>query len=149
MEQPEHLFAREPERLAAAWRRERAATEGGDRSPNNLLEGVIESFVRQIGLGLSGIDGSPWGRTMGVLRVSAHCSSEKICDEFGALSRCLLDALGAMAAPSHESARVIRYIVEAAESMVTLHRRHFDHLGPEPAVPFPGLVVERMKPRDA
>jgi hypothetical protein len=147
MEHPEHLFARNSERLAAAWRRERAATEGGDKAPDNLLEGVVEDFVRQVGLGLSGVDGSPWGRTRGVLRVSRIYTPEKICDEFGTLSRCLLDALGATASPSHESARVIRYIVEAAECVMTLHRRRFHQVGPEPAVPFAGLVVERMEPR--
>jgi hypothetical protein len=147
METLGHPFAREPERLASAWRRVRVAQMGGDEAPDNLLEGVIEDFIRQMGLGLSGMEGSPWGRTVGILRVSARLGPGQICDEFGALSRCLLDALGAMAAPSKESSKVIGYIVEAAECVLTLHRRWFDRVGPEPAIPFLGLVVERMEPQ--
>ena len=64
------VFAGQPERLAAAWRRVRfaeARKDGG--APRNQLDSVVEPFIREVGRKLEGKEGSPWSRTRAVLRL--------------------------------------------------------------------------------
>ncbi len=66
------VFAGQPERLAAAWRRIRFAEARKEGSaPRNQLDSVVEPFIREVGRSLEGAAGSPWSRTRAVLRLSS------------------------------------------------------------------------------
>lgn len=138
------LFANQPERVAAAWRRVRyAQTKKGQ--PNlalNLLDSVIEPFVREIGFQLAGKTGNAWTRTTGVLRVSPERGPRGLYEEFAVLRRCLTDALDVVGASAEVRARVSACVDEAVDSSIA----HMVQLGSAeaeaPAVPFGGLVVE-------
>ncbi|MET0402191.1 MAG: hypothetical protein ABW123_07285, partial [Cystobacter sp.] len=62
------VFVGQPERLAAAWRRMRFAEARKDGAPpRNQLDSVVEPFIREVGRGLEGTEGSAWSRTRAVL----------------------------------------------------------------------------------
>lgn len=138
------LFANQPERVAAAWRRVRYANskKGQTYLPMNLLDSVIEPFVREIGFQLAGKAGSAWTRTTGVLRVSPERGPRGLYEEFAVLRRCLTDALDVVGASAEVRARVSACVDEAVDSSIA----HLVQLGSAdaeaPAVPFGGLVVE-------
>ena len=64
------VFTVRPDRLAAAWRRVRAASRPSRSLGQNQLDGVVDAFIREIGHQLAGVEGSPWSRCRGVLRLS-------------------------------------------------------------------------------
>jgi hypothetical protein len=141
------LFAGQPERLAAAWRRERFGTRGESLVPENLLDGVVEDFIRQVGLSLDGAPHRPWARTRGVLRLSVTRGARGLQEEFGALRRCLLDALEVSGGTADQVEEVNLAVDEAFESALGLHRRLLDPRAPGPRHPFGGLVVEIVEAR--
>src|SRR5919106_3484339 len=96
------LFIERPERIAAAWRRERYQEAARGSSARNLLDDVVEDFIRQIGHTLAGDAGSAWGRTTGVLRLSVARGTRALCEEFGTLRGCLLTALKVLDASPRE-----------------------------------------------
>src|SRR5688500_1372882 len=104
------LFIEQPERLAAAWRRERWQSSGKKNMPDNLLDGVVEDFVRQIGHSLRGVHDAPGSRTRGVLRLSLLRGDRALSEEFSALRRCLVDALAVVGASSKEHAVVVNAV---------------------------------------
>lgn len=138
------LFANQPERVAAAWRRVRYAQskKGQTHLPMNLLDGLIEPFVREIGFMLAGKAGSAWSRTTGVLRVSPERGPRGLYEEFAVLRKCLTDALDVVGASAEVRARVSASVDEAVDSAIA----HLVQLGSDgaeaPAVPFGGIVVE-------
>lgn len=138
------LFANQPERVAAAWRRVRysQSKKGQAQVQMNLLDSIIEPFVREIGFQLAGKAGSAWTRTTGVLRVSPERGPRGLYEEFAVLRRCLTDALDVVGATSEVRARVGACVDEAVDSSIA----HLLQLGSSdaeaPAVPFGGLVVE-------
>jgi hypothetical protein len=139
------MFLEQPQRLAGAWRRERwAAQERG--APESLFDGVVEDFIRQMGLCLRGQPQSAWAATRGVLRLSVARSEDAVIDELCALRTCLLDALGVVGATASERALVARSVDEAAVSALGLLRRLKNPAAPAPRVPFGGVVVELVEP---
>lgn len=138
------LFANQPERVAAAWRRVRYAQTKKNQThlPMNLLDSVIEPFVREIGFQLAGKAGKAWTRTTGVLRVSPERGPRGLYEEFAVLRKCLTDALDVVGASADVRAKVSACVDEAVDSSIA----HLVQLGAEaaeaPAVPFGGLVVE-------
>lgn len=136
------MFSEQPERLAAAWRRERFAETGKRAVPDNLLDGCVEDFVRQIGNSLRGMTGSAWARTRGVLRLSLMRGDRGIYEEFGALRRCLIDAVLVADATPAEQKQISVAIEEAVDSALTQLRRLENPSYPAPEVTFGGLVVE-------
>ncbi len=141
------MFTNQPERLAAAWRRVLYSRAGDDGVPDNLLDGVVEDFIRQTGRALEGASGNAWERTRGVLRISTTRGVRVLIDELGALRRCMLDALKVLGAPPKEASTVSHCIQQAAESAAAYHRRLIDPGAPAPKVLFGGLVVEVVETR--
>ena len=141
------MFIGQPERLAAAWRRERCAEAGRGEVPDNLLDACVESFIREMGLCLSGAPGVAWARTRGVLRLSVARGARRLYEEFGALRRCLLDALTVSDAPVADQQAVIEQIDHAVASSLGHLRVLEDPSAEGPEVPFGGLVVEVIEPR--
>jgi hypothetical protein len=135
------VFTQQPNRVAAAWRRVRySLTPRNERE--NLLDDVVESFVRELGYALSGREGSPWSRSKGVLKISPARGPHALFDEFAALRRCLNDALDVLGGGQGERLMVNAALDEAVDSAVALCRK-LEHPGtPGPQVPFGGLVVE-------
>ncbi len=144
------LFVRSPDRLASAWRRMRADQVSGRELPSSVLDGVVESFVREIGQALAGRKGSAWSRATGVLRLSSMRGTSGLFEEFAILRRCLNAALDAVGAPTEERVLVNAAVDEAVDSSVSMSERLRNPLAPPPRVPFGGLVVEvfdRVAPR--
>ncbi len=141
------VFTNQPERIAAAWRRVLYSHSGNEGVPDNLLDGVVEEFIRQTGRSLEGASGPAWSRTRGVLRISTSRGPKVLFNEFGALRRCLLDALGVIGGTPRDASTVTQCIQQAAESAAAYHRRLIDPDAPEPKVPFGGLVLEVVEPR--
>ena len=139
------LFIEQPERLAAAWRRVRYTAMGHRGFPDNLLDGCIDDFVRQIGHSLRGLNGEAWSRTRGVLRLSLGRGRRALQDEFSALRQCLIDALMVVDAETSEHAIVERSVQEALESCIAMSRRLVNPELPLPRVAFGGLVVELIE----
>lgn len=140
------MFSEQPERMAAAWRRERYSETGRQGTPDNLLDGCIEAFVREIGNTLLGVSGPAWGRSRGVLRLSSARGTRALYEEFGALRRCLLDALHVVDAPAEEQHAVIHAIDEAVDCSIAMCRRLREPTAAAPRVPFGGLMVEVIEP---
>jgi hypothetical protein len=137
------MFAEQPERLAAAWRRARFAEVGREGPPpRNQLEGVVEPFIRELGRGLEGKEGSPWSRTRAVLRLAPGRGQEALRQEFESLRRCLRDALETLGGSREERAAVERALDEAEDSALAHLARLANPLAPRPRVPFAGLVVQ-------
>lgn len=137
------MFANQPERVAAAWRRLRYAQQRktGEQQAN-LLDSLVESFVREVGMQLAGAPGSAWTRARGVLRVSHERGPRGLYEEFSALRRCLTDALDVVGATSEVRRDVNAAVDEAVDSAVG-HGQFLLNPGAEaPSVPFGGIVVE-------
>ncbi|HYO71979.1 MAG TPA: hypothetical protein VEU33_38480 [Archangium sp.] len=137
------VFAGQPERLAAAWRRVRfaeARKDGG--APRNQLDSVVEPFIREVGNKLEGKEGSPWSRTRAVLRLAPKRGVRALHEEFAALRRCLVDAVEALGGGDAERAVVNQALDEAVDSSVALMERLGNQLAPWPRVHFAGLVVQ-------
>jgi hypothetical protein len=137
------VFAEQPERLAAAWRRVRFAEARKDgQAPRNQLDSVVEPFIREVGRSMEGKDGSPWSRTRAVLRLAPKRGMGALHEEFAALRRCLVDAVEALGGGDEERAVVNRALDEAVDSAVALMERLTHPSAPRPRVPFAGLVVQ-------
>ena len=141
------LFIERPERLAAAWRRDRYQEAARGTSARNLLDNVVEDFIRQIGHTLAGVAGSAWGRTSGVLRLSIARGSRALCDEFGSLRACLLTALKVVDASPRDWEAVVVSVEEALTCALGHWRRLENPALPPPVLPFGGLVVQVIEPR--
>ena len=136
------VFTQQPDRVAAAWRRVRFAQAKHTAVPSNLLDNVVEPFVRELGSYLAGKPGSPWSRTSGVLRISPERGARGLYEEFAALRRCLQDALEVLGGDGSQRAAVNAALDEAVDSSVALFQLTQDPTGESPRVPFGGLVVE-------
>lgn len=145
------MMAEQPERLAAAWRRERFTETGKRAVPDNLLDGCVEDFVRQIGQSLRGVNGPAWSRTRGVLRLSLVRGERALFEEFGALRRCLVDALQVVDADTTEHQMIVTSIDQAIDSARASLRRLENPALPAPKIAFGGLVIELIEaqPRPA
>lgn len=135
------LVAR-PDRVAAAWRRVRFAEVQKGQVPDNLLDDVVESFVREIGHTLSGVEGRAWSRTRGVLRISSERGVQALYAEFSALRRCLVDAVEVLGGTELDRGLIHRCVDEAVQSAAAHFSRLTEPFGIEPSVPFGGIVLE-------
>jgi hypothetical protein len=138
------VFAQQPDRVAAAWRRLRYAAVPDGLQRNNLLDDVAEPFVREIGAALEGAPGSPWARTQAVLRISRARGAVALWEELTALQRCLLDACDALGGSDLER-QLIMVAVEEAVGSAHAHYRHLFEGAPPPGLVFGGLVVEQYE----
>jgi len=136
------VFAQQPDRVAAAWRRVRYAEGRKGEVPHNLLDDVVEPFICEVGRGLSGNPGSAWARTRGVLRLSPERGVRALYDEFAALRRCLVDALEVLGGTDEDRNTINRAVDEAVDSAVASFQQLSDGRAEAPRVPFGGLVVE-------
>jgi hypothetical protein len=136
------VFTQQPERLAAAWRRVRCMGNTKPYAPQSLLDGLVEPFIREVGLNLAGEQSSAWSRTRAVLRLSAERGARGLYEEFALLRRCMVDAVEVLGGGDPERAMVNRSVDEAVDSAVALLQRMKDPSAEEPRVPFGGLVVE-------
>ncbi|WP_224248690.1 hypothetical protein [Hyalangium gracile] len=136
------VFTHQPDRLAAAWRRVRCTGGNQLHPPQSLLDGLVEPFIRELGLSLAGEKSSPWSRTRAVLRLSPDRGARGLYDEFAVLRRCLVDAVEVLGGGDPERAVINRSLDEAVDSAVALLQRLKDTGAEEPRVPFGGLVVE-------
>ncbi|XXF75473.1 hypothetical protein P2318_20655 [Myxococcaceae bacterium GXIMD 01537] len=139
------VFAQQPHRIAAAWRRMRHVERRGEAPALGLLDGLVEDFVREVGLGFEGNEVDAWSRTRGVLRLSTERGARGIHEEFASLRRCLVDAVEVLGGGDEERARVNRVVDEAVDSAVALYERMVDPAAPAPRQPFGGLVVEHFE----
>src|SRR5438093_9116510 len=126
------LFTTQPDRLAAAWRRLRFEQGDRNRPPVNLLDSVVEPFVRELGNQLTGSAGSAWTRCTGVLRLSPERGARGIYEEFAALRRCLNDALEVLGAEAHERAIVNASLDEAVDAAIAALKRLANPAADEP-----------------
>ncbi|WP_422723987.1 hypothetical protein [Hyalangium rubrum] len=136
------VFTQQPDRLAAAWRRVRCMGSSQMHPPPSLLDGLVEPFIRELGLSIGGDETSPWSRTRAVLRLSPERGARALYDEFAVLRRCLVDAVEVLGGGDPERAVVNRALDEAVDSAVALLQRMVDASAEGPRVPFGGLVVE-------
>jgi hypothetical protein len=137
------VFAEQPERLAAAWRRVRfAETRKDGQAPRNQLDSVVEPFIREVGRSMEGKEGSPWSRTRAVLRLAPRHGGRALHEELAALRRCLVDAVEALGGGDEERTVVNRALDEAVDSAAALMERLTNPLALRPRVPFGGLVVQ-------
>lgn len=136
------VFDQQPDRVAAAWRRVRFSECPKGQVPDNLLDDVVENFVREIGAKLAGAKGSPWSRTRGVLRIAPERGVQALFEEFHALRRCLFDAAEVLGGTPSERAIISAAVDEAVESSAALYGALTDPLAFNLTVPFGGLVVE-------
>lgn len=136
------VLIEQPDRVTAAWRRLCYAQGKKGEVPSNLLETVVEPFVREIGHRLAGGDQSAWSRTRGVLRISPERGVRRLYDEFATLRRCLQDVVEVLGGGMRERAVVNAALDEAVDSAVALARQFEDPDAEGPVVPFGGLVVE-------
>lgn len=138
------VLAQQPDRVAAAWRRLRHAALPDGQLRNNLLDDVVEPFVKEIGMALEGLPGSPWGRTQAVLRISRARGEGALWEELTALQRCLLDACEALGGSDLER-QLIQVAVEEAVGSAHGHYRHLFEGADPPVLTFGGLVVEQWE----
>ncbi len=136
------VFTQQPERLAAAWRRVRCMGNTKAYAPQSLLDGLVEPFIREVGLNLAGEESSAWSRTRAVLRLSTERGARGLYEEFALLRRCMVDAVEVLGGGDPERAVVNRSVDEAVDSAVALLQRMKDTSAEAPRVPFGGLVVE-------
>jgi len=130
-----------PDRIASSWRR-LCWSHRQFKSDVHLLDGVVESFIRELGRRMNGASGSAWGRTTGVLRLSRQRGERALALEFHLLQRCLLDALHVLGGTEQEQEQIRQAILEGAESALTTLAVLENRLKSSPRVPFNGLVVE-------
>ncbi|HZN93236.1 MAG TPA: hypothetical protein VFB81_11060 [Myxococcales bacterium] len=138
------VLAQQPDRVAAAWRRLRHAGLPDGQLRNNLLDDVVEPFVKEIGAALEGTPGSPWGRTQAVLRISRARGAGALYDELTALKKCLFDACDALGGSDLERTLIGIAVEEAADSAHAHYRHLFENAEP-PVLTFGGLVVEQYE----
>jgi hypothetical protein len=138
------VFAQQPDRVAAAWRRVRWSTLYLGTYTANALDDVVESFVREIGATLEGAAGPAWSRCRGVLRLSRARGARALAEEFDALRRCLIDASDALGGTDREREIIRGSVDQALQSALEQHYFLFE-TGKPPAVPFGGLVVEKYE----
>jgi len=136
------VFTQQPDRVAAAWRRVRFAQQKKGATLHNLLDDVIEPFIRAIGGSLAGEATSAWTRTQGVLRLAPGSGAKPLYDEFISLRRCLVDALEVLGGGEAERTIVERAVDEAVDSAVAVLQRMTNPAAAGPRVPFGGLIVE-------
>ncbi|KFE70819.1 hypothetical protein [Hyalangium minutum] len=136
------VFTQQPERLAAAWRRVRCMGGSQAHPPQSLLDGLVEPFIREVGMNLAGANSSAWTRTRAVLRLSPERGARALYEEFALLRRCMVDAVEVLGGGDSERAVVNRSVDEAVDSAVALLHRLRDVAAEGPRVPFGGLVVE-------
>ena len=136
------VFAQQPDRVAAAWRRVRYAEGRKGAVPHNLLDDVVEPFICEVGRSLAGDESSAWGRTRAVLRLSRERGVRALYEEFAALRRCLVDALEVLGGTDAERTTINRAVDEAVDSAVAYFQRLADPGADAPRVSFGGLVVE-------
>ena len=136
------LFTRQPDRLAAAWRRVCFGAGPQNEPSAQLLDAVVEPFVKEVGHALAGAAGSAWSRCRGVLRVSPAQGTKKLFDEFAALRRCLHDALEVTGGQPGEREAIDTAIDEAVDSSMAIYERYLNPKAQGPKIPFGGLVVE-------
>ncbi|MCP3105000.1 hypothetical protein LZ198_39655 [Myxococcus sp. K15C18031901] len=138
------FFRQQPDRIAALWRRMRLTVHDADPAQMMLsqLDGLVEAFIREIGVTLEGDDTSPWSRTKAVLRLSPERGARALHEEFAALRRCLVDASEVLGGGEWEKERINRSVDEAVDSAVALLQKLRDSRVEGPRVPFGGLVVE-------
>jgi hypothetical protein len=141
------VFSQQPDRVAAAWRRVRLAQASHGAPVHNLLDDVVEPFIRELGRNLEGAAGSAWARTRGVLRVSPERGVQALQEEFVTLLRCLGDALNVLGAGPVQQALVRSALQEAMESALAHAHQLVEPSAPSPRVPFGGLVVELFERR--
>lgn len=130
-----------PERVTAAWRRLVQARRDEANSVL-LLDEVVEPFLREIGAALSGVGGSPWRRTRGLLKLSTSRGARALHEEFSLLRQCLFDALDVLDAGAGARFLVEAAFSEATDSAVALAEKLRDPAKEAPRVPFGGLWVE-------
>ncbi len=141
------VFSQQPDRVAAAWRRVRLVQATQGAPAHNLLDDVVEPFIRELGRSLEGAPGSPWARTRGVLRISHERGPGALQAEFFTLLRCLGDALDALGAPPSQQ-RLIRSAVREGMDSALAHAIHLAEPSlPVPDVSFGGLIVELFERR--
>jgi hypothetical protein len=140
------VFLKQPERIAAAWRRVRYAQSRAGLSAAHLIDGVVEPFVREVGQALLGTPGSPWSRTRGVLRISPSRGARGLYEEFTALRRCMTDALEALGGGQEERRTLAAALDDAVDSAVAACQQLQDPRAEPPRVPFGGVVVELYEP---
>jgi len=138
------VLAQQPDRVAAAWRRLRHAGLPDGHLRNNLLDDVVEPFVKEIGAALEGLPGSPWARTQAVLRISRARGAGALYEELNALQRCLFDACDALGGNDLER-QLIQVAVEEAAGSAHAHYRHLFENAEPPVLTFGGLVVEQYE----
>ncbi len=136
------VLMHQPDRVSAAWRRLRYAQGRKGDLPCNLLDTLVEPFVREIGKRIAGGDQSPWTRTQGVLRVSPERGVRALYEEFSALRRCLQDTVEVLGGGPRERSIVNSAIDEAVDSAIAIARQFEDPHAAGPMLPFGGLVVE-------
>jgi len=136
------VLATRPDRVAAAWRRVRFTEVAKGQVPDNLLDDVVESFVREVGHAMGGGEGRAWSRTRGVLRLSTERGVQALYGEFTALRRCLVDVIEVLGGTESDRAVVHAAVDEAVQSSAALYSRLTDPLGTEPTVSFGGIVLE-------
>ncbi len=138
----ERFLDQQAARLAATWRRIRRTQTGEGPPAVQMLDGVVEPFLRQLAASLRGADGSAWARTRGILRLSPARGVEHLNLEFDALGVCLSGTLSTLGAPPPVRSLVLEQLREARASAKVLLKRLRDPAAPGPQVPFGGLVVE-------
>ena len=139
------VFERDPDRVASAWRRLRYAEGPKETVPGNILDDVVESFVRELGASMGGAPGTAWTRTRGVLRLSPERGLRTLLDEFSALRRCLLDAAEALGGSAPERAAIYVAVEEAASSATALYAQMMDPLAALATAPGGIVVVEHFE----
>ena len=139
------LLLQRPERVAEAWQSARCVEEGGEPQ-ERILEGVIVSFLREIGAQLAGARGSPWERTTGVLKLCAKEGTAPIYSELGTLRYVIDSALDVLKASLGERMIADGAIDEALASAVLAHQQLRHPERPAQDLHFGGVVVERFRP---
>ncbi|MGQ0508227.1 MAG: hypothetical protein ACT4TC_23255 [Myxococcaceae bacterium] len=110
---------------------------------SNLLDNVIDFFIREIGNQLEGAPGMAWARTSGVLKVSPERGEESLATEFDDLLHCLEDVVDGVSGSPEERVLVHRCIDEASASAASLHQHVIEGSIESPlAIPFGGVVIE-------
>lgn len=139
------VFERDPDRVASAWRRLRYAEGAKEEVPGNILDDLAESFVRELGATMCGAQGTAWGRTRGVLRLSPERGLRTLLEELAALRRCLLDAADALGGGTQDRAAIYVAVEEATNSAAALYAQLMDPLAPHAIAPAGVIVIEHFE----
>lgn len=135
------LLAQRADRLATTFRQLLSSQVPTLNGQTHLLDGVAESFIRELGFSLLGVEGHPWSRCAGVLRLSNSRGELALRAEFGVLRHFLDEALRALGGTRSQRVAVRQYVGEALRSATGTFRSL--RSGADPArIPFGGLVIE-------